>query len=145
MTDKPEIEKQPVPEVTCPFCGGEATEESVREHKLSNLGYLHDDIVMDCSECEETWTHGVPVGDNWSELAEKLYCDACEDRFQRIHRVDVARAPEEITLHLKCPACYYFKTVDRPVDKSNIVLMGYPDITGSFDDAEPWAYEEDEV
>lgn len=138
-------EKQPIPsESNCPYCGGAPTDESQAEHRLSNLGYIHDDIGLRCSDCEQEWWCGVPIG-SWKG-GEDLFCTSCDARFMRVHRVAVNGAGDGyLMLHLKCPNpdCYYFKTVTRSVDANGVSLVGYPDITGSMDGADAWGYEDE--
>lgn len=139
-------EKQPVPdETTCPYCGANVDGEQVVKHRLSAMGYMHDDIEMECDECGSSWPHGVPVGEFEGEEAEDLFCSSCEQRFMRVHRVAPrwtaeTEAQRKVILHLKCPNCYYFDKVQREAGPGGRCLIGYPDITGSTDGAEPEGY-----
>lgn len=141
-------EKQPVPDdTTCPYCGADVHDDNVVKHRLSAMGYIHDDIEMECDECGQTWPLGVPVGEFEGDEAEKLFCSSCESRFMRIHRV----APRwnsdpdnrKVMLHLKCPNCYYFEKQQRDVGPNGRSLVGYPDITGSTDGASPEGYRDE--
>lgn len=144
-----ELEEQEVPtDPKCPYCGGEP--EYDPKHQLSAIGYLHDDISYDCSECGENWVHGHPIGTNESKLAENLHCDACEDSYARVHRIEFAddeHGVRALRLHLKCPDCYHFWKWDRDVESGQrTVLVGHPATTGSIEDAEDTTtYSEDEV
>lgn len=138
MTD---LEAQPRPsEVSCPECGAAPTDESVRDHKLSDMGYLHDDVLWECQECEHSWASGVPVGSS-DEWADDLWCDSCDDSWMLVHRVQ-PRGTDTITLHLKCPneECYYFTKTQRDLDDASRALVGYPQITGETEGAEPYGW-----
>lgn len=144
------LEEQPIPEdTTCPYCGADPTEETQAEHKLSNIGYLHDDIVLECSNdaCGEEWTCGVPIGSPEDDTESDLWCDSCEKRFGRIHRVAPTEADRgKIRLHVKCPnpECRYFWRVKREYGPQQVALVGYPDITGQTDgDVAAYGYPED--
>lgn len=144
------MEKQPIPEDSkCPQCGGEPTDESEINHHLSQLGYVHDDIEMKCSECGYGWYCGVPIGEYEGELAEELFCDSCESRYMLVHRVlprPGSSPPFRYRLHLKCPNgdCNYFKKVDRKTDNHGIGLVGYPQITGEMGNhVEDYGWESD--
>lgn len=89
-------------ETNCPKCGGDPTDESVLHHDLSAHGYLHDDQKYECSECEHTYTHGVPIGDFGGDASD-LWCDVCDLGFMRIHRVGRMDEDDLVGLHLKCP------------------------------------------
>lgn len=146
-----ELNDQPVPDVPifCPSCGGDPvkTAEELRvEHRLSAMGYLHDDQEPECSECGHNWTHGVPVGE--FEGGDDLRCHSCRhdpglerDQFYRVHRV-VWQQGDDVLLHLKCPRCFLFTTAERQRDNRGVALVGYPDITGSTEDADPYGWQE---
>lgn len=89
----------------CPECGAEATEESLVDHKLSALGYKHDDQMFECSECGHSYPHGVPVGE-FDGDAEDLWCDVCDLGYMRVHRIK--QMDGNVGLHLKCPHHYEF-------------------------------------
>lgn len=133
------MSKQAIPDDSnCPYCGSEPTEESVVERNLSDLGYRHEDIALECQDCGEAWWHGIPIGEY--EEGNDLLCASCEQHRMLVHRVqDRGR---QFRLHLKCPNCYHFDKVDRTPDDEQIALVGYPAITGDADGAEPFGYEE---
>lgn len=133
------MEEKPIPsESRCPNCRSKPTNESVTEHRLSTLGYKHDDVFLMCSDCQTQWTHGVPIGEGGEN---DLQCDSCLHEYMRVHRVRVnERDLESIDLHLKCPKCVFFKIVPRDLDEYGVSLVGYPDITGEQSDAEPYGY-----
>lgn len=140
-TTDTDLTEQPLPaETRCPNCGSRPTDESVTKHNLSNMGYLHDDVHLQCSEdgCDGRWTLGVPIGEE-TRFAESLTCDSCGG-YCLVHRVHPK--PETVTLHLKCPECYFFKKIIRKLDDNDLALVGYPQITGTLDEAEPWGWEE---
>lgn len=128
--DVTRLENAAVPsETMCPYCGSPPDEESQVTHKLSNLGYLHDDQDLKCSNehCNRKWTCGVPVGSD-DEFADELFCKSCSKRFGRIHRGE-PKDEDTMCFHMKCPNCFYFwKIYRRVVD--GCALVGYPDITG---------------
>lgn len=137
------LTEQDVPNAEyCPYCGAEATVESQARHSLSDLDYLHDDVSYDCSECGEGWTHGVPIGEYSGELADEKWCDACDDSYALVHRVDTSPLPDELILHFKCPNCYKFTSRRRTVTDRKIVLVGDPRITGETEGSQEWASRE---
>lgn len=83
----------------CPECGANATDESIRRHTLSAMGYLHDDQTFECSACGHGYTHGVPVGEYDGEAAS-LWCNVCNLGFMRVHRSE--KQADGVRLHLKC-------------------------------------------
>lgn len=140
MTEKIDHLPEIPSESNCPSCGSEPTDDSIVERRLSDMGYLHEDIALECSECKESWWLGVPRGDY--EDGEDLWCESCEDTWMLVHRVDpIAGGDDEIELHLKCPnpECHHFKRVLREGDGRR-VLVGYPMITGSTEEAKPYGY-----
>lgn len=145
----PDLTEQPVPErAACPECGADATDASVRRHKLSALGYVHDDQYLECAECNHEWILGVPIGEA-ADYPDQLHCDGC-DTFRLVHRVALAEnqldktPPDRFDLHLKCPECASFVVHKRKVDTDPdqpVVLVGYPQLTGAQDGAEPFGYD----
>lgn len=128
------MEEQPEPSASnCPYCGGKPEHDP--KHVLSASGYTHDDIHYTCSECSEEWTCGVPIGEHDNELAEDLYCQSCETRFGLVHRVQPI-SNTQVQFHMKCPntECRNFWQIKRGSD-DGVILMGYPQITGSIEDA----------
>lgn len=143
-----DLEKQAVPsDSMCPYCGGTPTDESVIEHRLSANGYLHDDIHMQCQDCSNEWPCGVPIGEIDDDYSADLYCDSCEKRYMRIHRVapdwGAPGGRERVLLHLKCPNCFFFDKVIRDCGDRGVALVGYPDITGSRENAKPYGWSGD--
>lgn len=143
-----DVDFQPTPKAdSCPYCGGDPTEESEAQHRLSALGYIHDDVHIECSDCGRKWVHGVPIGEFEGERAEELWCKVCRESYRRVHRVNVGGTNDDgsvnIVLHLKCPNCYHFERKSRTTDTDGMHLVGYPDITGSTEMAKPIGYEDD--
>lgn len=105
------------------------------------MGYLHDDIGLECPQCGKSWTLGVPVGE--FDGGEDLICDSC-GVFMWVHRVVTQpdHKPYDLEVHLKCGSCYNFKKITR-TGKDNVTLIGYPHITGSTADAEPFGWTDD--
>lgn len=98
------MEEQPYPEASkCPECGGEPTDESKVHHRLSAVGYLHDDGSLKCSDCGETWSIGRPIGR--FDGGDDLWCGSCDEGFMRVHRVQLVEDDhyKKYNLHLKCP------------------------------------------
>lgn len=144
--DAVELDEQSVPsDSMCPYCGGEPTDESARRHDLSAIGYLHDDVHLQCEDCDSEWAVGIPIGEIDDEYAADLFCDSCESRYMRVHRVAPRwrrddESDRKVLLHLKCPNCYYFDKVVRDCGPQGISLVGYPDITGSREDADEYGW-----
>lgn len=148
-----DLDEQPIPsDAACPKCGGEPMSEEVL-HRLSNLGYLHDDIGLKCSErdCGHEWTAGVPIGEfDRDDMAADLWCDSCDKEWMLVHRVEFAPSGlpgnPPTALHLKCPNpdCYNWDRVGREADDEHIALVGYPQITGATKDADPYGYRADQ-
>lgn len=111
-------------------------------HNLSAIGYTHDDQNLICEDCGHTWTCGVPIGEfDREDMAADLWCDSCDDEWAFVHRVQLTSGGT-FTLHLKCPNCKTFEKVERNPDDSGVALVGYPQITGSTDDASAYGYED---
>lgn len=140
-----ELTPQEPPILKCPECGGEPTAESIAERNLSDMGYLHDDEPYRCKDCEHYWVHGIPIGENKTELAEGLWCPVCEqdgrETNMRVHRIefqDDEHGIRGLRLHLKCPHCYYFDARNRDVESGQrTVLVGHPETTGNIEEARP--------
>lgn len=133
------MEEQPFPEESkCPECGGEPTEESMRKHRLQNLGYLADDGHPVCRDCGNTWRVGRPIGEY--EDGDDLWCDSCDESYMRVHFIKLMERAGEIRhykLNLKCPNCYHYDTIKRDSDETGRAMVGYPDITGTKEGSEP--------
>lgn len=129
-------------EITCPQCGAEPTDESVREVQLSNLGYKHGDTSYECTECAHDWVHGVPVGSP-DEYGGDLRCEACADGWYLVHRIE--QQTDGVRLHLKCPTCYSFTYTNRSWDGAGRALMGYPQITGELNPDKPYGFDGDSM
>lgn len=147
MTD---LTTQDLPdEACCPDCGAEPDTKSITEHRLGNLGYLHDDRPLECENGHE-WQLGIPVGSY--DGADDLVCGSC-DTIMTVHRVEIPRRSAKVyaerrnnptlTLHLKCPTCYHFKRTTRWADNSGVALVGDPRTTGSLDGADSMGYPAD--
>lgn len=95
-----DLETAPERKSNCPACGAEATDTSIVEHRLSNMGYFHDDQHFECSECDHSYTHGVPVGEPDVD-ADDLWCDVCDLGFMNVHRTQF-KGDGIVRLHLKC-------------------------------------------
>lgn len=161
------LEEQSLPkrDFACPYCGSPASEESVVKHRLSNNGYLHDDITLVCERDDaHKWTHGVPIGEHDLDFGDELACPVCTypsglgERVKRwvvrrlgydpdpellVHRAQVQpdnEYGEVVSFHLKCPRCYFFETTQRVPDESRTALVGYPAITGQTTGAQKYGY-----
>lgn len=130
----PALEEQPVPEgVHCPKCGGDPYDSA--NHKLSATGYLHDDIVLVCSECAHSWTHGVPIGESHA-LADDLACPSCDYEYGLPHKPNLDTNDDgEFFTSMKCPDCNKVWGITREVDENGNACFGYPSITGNIKDA----------
>lgn len=132
------MKEQPVPsESRCPYCGKKP--ENIAEHRLSKLGYKHDDIVLKCENKHEWWA-GVPIGEPDEKYWEDLWCESCESCFYRVKSLEVPRNGT-IKLHVKCPNCYYVPSnlPQRDIKDfrgKEMVTIGFPDVTGDVEDAQ---------
>lgn len=131
------MEEQPVPDdTTCPECGSPPTHETQVKHHLHLTGYRVDDIELICGECDNRWMCGVPIGE--FEGGTDLWCSSCDSCWVRIHELDMGSWDgEELRVHTKCPNCNHFDTIKRPVGPKGMILIGYPDITGSTEGTTP--------
>ena len=141
-SDIPRLKEQKFPsETRCPYCGSPPSEDSGVLHKLSHLGYLHDDIEMDCSNeaCGHRWQCGVPIGSDDS-AEEELFCSSCSSRFGLVHRISLHG--DMFHIQLKCPnkECHYVWYIDRKI-YDGMTLVGYPVITGYRETAETYDYQ----
>lgn len=128
-----DLEEQSVPEESnCPDCGASPTDESVVNHRLAAVGYLHDDVKLECSECDGDWLLGIPIGEGGHD---DLWCPSCDDSYSFVHRVEhlTNTGTERYRLHLKCPNCFTFRKVFREPDENGLALVGYPVLTGTQD------------
>lgn len=85
-----------VRQTSCPKCSSEAILDM---RDLGDLGYVHEDQRFSCTNCGETWTHGVPLGE-YDDDPNDLWCDVCDLGFMHVHRVNPAG--DAVRLHLKC-------------------------------------------
>lgn len=138
-------------ESKCPACGSDPDEESTRLSHLSDMGYLHQDVRFSCSECEATWSCGVPVDGSDEEpdfpgRGGSLWCDSCNDSWMLIHRVRPNSDGGQVLLDLKCPReeCNYFTRARRVTGSEGFALVGYPQITGKIDGSTPFGYPAEE-
>ena len=135
-------EQAPREDARCPACGGEPMPDATT-HRLSALGYAHDDQGFVCADCGHEWTSGVPIGEfDRPDLAADLECDSCGDRML-VHRVRMrGSAGSDITLDLKCQnsQCHYFEQVGRDLDENGVALVGHPEITGQTEGADPYGW-----
>lgn len=129
--------------LSCPECNADINEETKVKHNLGNVGYQHDDISFECVN-GHNWVHGHPIGDPPREMWEYLECQVCDEELMLPHRIHV-KPNGGIDLDLKCPNCFHFKTVERKLGDRNRVMYGYPQITGSFEDATPFGYRSQKV
>lgn len=136
-------------ESSCPTCGADPTDESVLEHRLSDMGYTHDDVRLECAnpDCEnDGWTLGVPIGE--FDGGSDLWCASCDETQYLVHRIHVVTGEEgedKLRVHLKCPNCYHFPLPppERELDDMGVSLIGYPQITGATEGARPDGYVDD--
>lgn len=100
----------PVPEAAaCPKCQAEPTHQSVVRAQLSLVGYEHEDIRLECSECDFRWTCGIPLGDDGGDT---WVCDACGgDLIPHFVYADVDL--ERVRCKPKCQDCYWVP--DQPI------------------------------
>lgn len=133
---EPDLDEQPLPPTKCPECGGEPSDEII--HRLSAMGYSHDDQHVVCVDCGHRWTCGVPIGEfDRPEMAADLECSC--GHWRLVHRAQITDAGN-VALHLKCPECYHFEIVSRETDADGIALVGYPQISGQTEGCDPYGY-----
>lgn len=138
-----DLKEQPIPsDSKCPECGSDPLSDRVA-HNLSAIGYTHDDIENVC-ENGHTWTNGVPIGEFDREMADDLWCSSCDESLMLVHRV--APKSADVVLHLKCPECFYFTRVRRPLDKQHgdVALVGYRPNTGDTTGCKPYGYKNED-
>lgn len=107
MADLPPVQ------TSCPECGEEATDESIRKRELSALGYQHEDVRYDCPECETTWVHGIPEGETNDN---RWVCDSCGGDYMP-HFLFVNLSDNTIRTRPKCMHCYH-------VPKERVEILG---------------------
>lgn len=128
------VDQQSIPErARCPECGGDPVDPS---HTLSALGYKHDDQQLQCIDCRNKWTCGVPVGELDEYYWHDLVCQSCSE-MGRVHRIRPGDGV--IGLHMKCPECYYVWKVSRIIGEKNISIVGWPMTTGEMGDGHAWS------
>lgn len=133
--DHSDLAPQPVPEAArCPACGGDPAPDVA--HRLSAVGYTHDDQQIHCADCGHQWICGVPIGEfDRPELADALVCPC--GTWRLVHRVELTD-DETVTLHLKCPECYSFVKEDRQFGEQHVAPVGYPQTTGRTEGCPPY-------
>lgn len=133
----------PIEETRCPNCGHPPTPAAIASHRLSQNGYLHDDVRLECTQddCTHAWTLGIPIGTPDTAFYHDLLCSCGE--FALIHRIQLV-SESTIKLHLKCPHCYTFFQAKRRLTNDDIALVGYPHITGTTEGATPYGYTTDD-
>ena len=94
------LESQPPRQSNCPACGASPSDTSIVEHRLSDMGYLHDDQHFECSDCGHEYTHGVPVGEPDMDV-DDLWCDGCDLGYMNVHRAEQTDG-DVVQIHLKC-------------------------------------------
>lgn len=118
---------------SCPDCGEEPTEESIVYSRLSDNGYKHRDVRLECSECETKWVHGIPRGETETE---KWVCEICGGDYIP-HFLFVNTNPNERTIKTrpKCKACFHVPEerieLDSTFNGENIRgFIGHHTVTG---------------
>lgn len=89
----------------CVRCGAQLPMESAVVGDLGYLGYLHNDVSVDCEECGQEHTFGVPVD---SPVDQPPKCPVCGGRWFP-YKVDGHRGWPDIDVHWKCEECWYFE------------------------------------
>lgn len=117
----------------CPECDEHATAESQARGQLSDLGYLHEDVRLECPNGHE-WTVGLPRGSDDDATWE---CPACGGDFVP-HFVYVFE--DEARIKPKCQDCYYVPDDPIVLDVSNNgtsrrLFIGHHSVTGDRDNA----------
>lgn len=129
------LDEQPVPSgIQCPECGDSMDDVLEPQHRLSQLGYLADDVTLNCA-CGASWLHGIPVG----EGGEDMTCPVCSEAAMRVHQID--DAGPYWNLHFKCPSCYHWRKEKRVPDDDGFLLVGDSDLTGAQEAATDRGYQ----
>lgn len=137
-------------ESNCPECGGSPDDESLRLSKLSDMGYVHQDVHYTCEECSCQWACGVPIDGPEEEpdipgKKGSLWCESCDETWMLPHRTKYLDS-ETVRLDMKCPRpeCNFFRRVIRKTGPQGYALIGYPQIVGKIDGAQPFGYPAEE-
>lgn len=136
------MDHQPVPErACCPECGADPSHESVVRQQLSAVGYTHEDKRLECSECDNRWTCGIPIGETDDDT---WVCDACGGDLMP-HFMYADADMERVRVKPKCRDCYWVPDdpIILPAKKSNtrngIVVrffIGHHAVTGDVEAAD---------
>lgn len=116
---------------SCPECGEAPSGESIVESRLSDLGYKHTDVKLECPECDNKWVHGIPEGENDTN---EWVCDSCEgDLIPHFGYVVVQES--KIEIRPKCEGCNYVPDerieVESRFNGDNIrFFVGHHTVTG---------------
>lgn len=123
-----------IPEqASCPDCNEKPTDESILRSKLSDLGYEHEDVFLECSN-NHKWTVGIPVGVTKSK---DWICPCCEGNLMP-HFVYAVN--KSIFIRPKCQSCYYVPDekieIDTKVSGAQLRgLVGHHTVTGKRETA----------
>lgn len=115
---------EPLPsEADCPECGATPTDESIVRSRLSAHGYLHEDKFLECSECSNRWTLGIPRGE---PDGDRWVCDGCGgDLIPHFGSINLSE--EVLQVRPKCRDCYWV-----PDDRIELDLSGSGDVRTFF-------------
>lgn len=137
---------------TCVNCGADLPTETQISANLVALGYLHEDVHVDCGECGESHTFGIP---RERETTEPPHCNCCGgreypykvDAYTMRDRMDswgskgytynvkdIEEILKRIEIHWKCEDCWHFRkgTLDHLVN--DVWLLGVDHLVGRRDD-----------
>lgn len=124
----------------CPRCGAEG---EWLDSNLRALGYDHRDDRFQCEE-GHTWSLGKPRGEY--DGGDDLKCGTC-GQWGLVHFIALLGGAERFQLMLKCPDCFHLWPVGREAGHNGThegrCHVGYPQVTGDMDPAEPFPFMED--
>jgi len=114
---------------SCAKCGADISGLFERQDNLSDLGYLHEDVHVDCPECGHSHAFGVPVN---RPTEEPPQCPCCQGRVYP-YKVNRNGSPGLRNVHWKCEDCFYFQTMGPTHRDGSISYLGVEHLRGEFD------------
>lgn len=74
-----------------------------RSDRLTRLGYLHEDVHVECPSCGLRHTFGVPVEPRRDDPPK---CPVCGGRFYP-YKLEGETFGKDVSVYWKCEACYF--------------------------------------
>lgn len=119
-----------MPHRTCINCDASLDEGFERTGNLSALGYLHEDVWVDCPECGKSHVFGIPENGDVTEPPE---CPVCGGR-RYPYKCNRDGDPGLRNVHWKCEDCYYFETKEPTRRDGSVTYFGVHHLEGSWDE-----------